>query len=311
LSCHPAADQASASPWRLRRKRRSSGADPGRDSGGRGAVLEVCWQARCAVQGSVDRDAETKRTRLERRCVRCLQFQPIRLLSYPGQYKTIAEKRVQKTLVCFGDSNTHGTVPMVGIDDNRRFGSDQRWTGLLARELGPDWQIHEEGLPGRTTVHADPIEGEHLSGLAAVPMVIGTHTPIDAMTLMLGTNDLKARFGIEAADIAAGIERLILTIHMCCLSSGRQLPRILLIAPPPILETGCLREMFGGGKAKSEKFADYLAHVAQRYKLDFLNAGDHIRSSDVDGIHFDVDQQAHLANAVRRQLDARPLDHER
>ena len=91
-----------------------------------------------------------------------------------------------KSLVCFGDSNTHGTVPMEDIDDASRFGSDRRWTGLLAQELGPAWQVHEEGLPGRTTVHADPIEGEHLSGLAAIPIVVGTHTPIDAMAVMLG-----------------------------------------------------------------------------------------------------------------------------
>jgi lysophospholipase L1-like esterase len=211
---------------------------------------------------------------------------------------------VSKSLVCFGDSNTHGTIPMEHIDDTRRFGTDRRWTGLLARDLGAAWRLHEEGLPGRTTVHADPIEGEHLSGLAAVPIVVGTHTPIDAMAVMLGTNDLKARFGIQASDVAAGIERLIVTIRMSCQMFGRPQPSILLIAPAPILEVGCLREMFEGGQAKSHQLAAYLANVAQRHQVGFLNAGDHIRSSEVDGVHLDADQHARLALAVRKRLSS-------
>ena len=191
---------------------------------------------------------------------------------------------------------------MEHIDDARRFGADERWTGILSRELGPKWRIHEEGLPGRTTVHPDPIEGEHLSGLAAIPIVIGTHTPIDVLTLMLGTNDLKARFAVGASDIAAGAERLIAAIHMYCQSFGRPLPQIILIAPPRILELGCLADMFAGGKAKSNKLATHFSRVAQRKQVSFLDAGTHIRSSAVDGIHFDLDQHARLAEVIKQKL---------
>ena len=34
----------------------------------------------------------------------------------------------------------------------------------MANALGDDWTLIEEGLPGRTTVHDDPIEGIHLNG---------------------------------------------------------------------------------------------------------------------------------------------------
>ncbi len=207
-----------------------------------------------------------------------------------------------RTLVCFGDSNTHGTAPMRDFDDVRRFGPEERWTGLLAAALGADWQVHEEGLPGRTTVHADPIEGEHLCGLDAVPMVIGTHTPIDAMTVMLGTNDLKARFGVGAGDIAAGLERLVGAIDASSQGPGRNRPRILLIAPPPILEVGCLAEMFAGGAAKSQALGARIARAAARCGAAFLDAGDHIVSSPIDGIHFGADQHRGLANAIRDAL---------
>jgi lysophospholipase L1-like esterase len=207
-----------------------------------------------------------------------------------------------KVMVCFGDSNTHGSIPMADLDDIRRFGPDQRWTGILATELGSAWRVHEEGLPGRTTVHPDPIEGAHLSGLAALPMVIGTHSPIDALVLMLGTNDLKMRFSVGPSDIAASVEVLIRSILALSDAPGRKVPAILVIAPPPILEVGCLAGMFAGGRAKSEALGALVRGAAQRWRVGFLNAGAHIRSSELDGVHFDLDQHAILARAVKDAL---------
>ena len=34
------------------------------------------------------------------------------------------ETPMQKTVVCFGDSNTYGTPPMIDLDDSRRFGRE-------------------------------------------------------------------------------------------------------------------------------------------------------------------------------------------
>ena len=207
-----------------------------------------------------------------------------------------------KVLVCFGDSNTHGTVPMEHLDDVRRFGLRQRWTGLLAADLGSGWRVIEEGLPGRTTVHPDPIEGAHLSGLSALPMVIGTHTPIDALVMMLGTNDLKPRFSVGPFDISASVEVLLDTIRMLSAGPGRRMPRVLLVAPPPILEAGCLGEMFAGGAAKSQSLGPALRRVAERAGVAFLDAADHIRSSPTDGVHFEADQHRRLAGAIAATL---------
>ena len=37
------------------------------------------------------------------------------------------------TILCYGDSNTHGTVPMDHLDDVRRFGPHERWAGIMRR----------------------------------------------------------------------------------------------------------------------------------------------------------------------------------
>ena len=56
--------------------------------------------------------------------------------------------------------------------------------------------------------------------------------------------------------------------------------------------------MFAGADEKSLHLGKYYGEVAEVYGCAFLNAGDVIVSSPVDGIHFDADQLPKLAHAV-------------
>ena len=206
----------------------------------------------------------------------------------------------ERVLVCFGDSNTHGSPPSSGVEAVPRYGPDVRWPGVLATALGSGWRVHEEGLPGRTTVHPDPIEGAHLSGLAALPMVLGTHSPIDRLVIMLGTNDLKARFSVGAADIAASVEVLVRTAHAFCAGSGRPVPEMLVVSPAPITEVG--GPAFDRGVEKSRALGPLLRDVAARLGTSFLDAGEHVRVSAVDGVHLDPAAHRALAAAIGAAL---------
>ena len=55
---------------------------------------------------------------------------------------------MRKRIVCFGDSNTWG----LNAETMRRFPEEVRWPCLLQEKLGDEYQIIEEGLPGRTSV---------------------------------------------------------------------------------------------------------------------------------------------------------------
>jgi lysophospholipase L1-like esterase len=202
-----------------------------------------------------------------------------------------------KTILCYGDSNTHGTAPMGDLDDDRRFGADERWAGVLRAALGSGWALVEEGLPGRTTVLDDPIEGANRNGLSYLAPCLESHRPLDVVTIALGTNDLKARFGMPPGDIAAGAGILVEGVKSVLAAFG-QTAKVLLIAPPPILEVGCLAEMFAGGAVKSRQFARYYQAVAARTGAAFLDAGAAIASSPVDGIHFDLPAHKLLGQAV-------------
>ena len=209
-----------------------------------------------------------------------------------------------KTILCFGDSNTHGTCPMRDLDDRERLDRNARWPGAMAAQLGSKWEVIAEGHPGRTTVHDDPLEGRHKNGHPALLASLETHRPVDVLIMMLGTNDLKARFSVTGQDIARSVEKLVLAARLSRCGPRGGAPDIMLIAPPPIVETGCLKHMFSGGAAKSTGFGAHYAEVAERQACRFLNAGELIPSSPVDGVHLDEDAHRRLGTAVAERIAA-------
>ena len=207
------------------------------------------------------------------------------------------------TLVLFGDSNTHGTMPVPHLGFDGRFGREERWAGRLAKLL-PEWEVIAEGHPGRTTVHDDPIEGAHRNGLTVLPAILESHRPVDVVLLMLGTNDLKERFSVNAGDIALALERLVRVIRASGAGPGGRAPGVLLVAPPSIAETGCLAGMFAGGAAKSRALAAEIAAAAERVGVPFLDAGAVVKVSPIDGIHYDAAANPALAEAFAAAIRA-------
>ena len=208
-----------------------------------------------------------------------------------------------RSLLLFGDSNTHGTMPMPDLDFDGRFDRDERWAGRLAKLLR-DWEVIAEGHPGRTTVHDDPVEGAHRNGLSVLPALLESHRPLDVVLVMLGTNDLKQRFSVNACDIALSLERLVRVIRASDCGPGGGAPEVLLVAPPPILEVGCLAGMFAGGAAKSATLATEIAAAAARLRVPFLDAGQVVQVSHVDGIHYGAEANPALAEAFATAIRA-------
>jgi len=206
-----------------------------------------------------------------------------------------------RTLLLFGDSNTHGTMPMADLSDVGRYDRDERWAGRL-QALLPEWEVISEGHPGRTTLHDDPVEGPHRNGLRVLPALLETHRPVDAVLIMLGTNDLKERFSVNAGDIALSVERLVQLIRASGAGPGGAAPGVLIVAPPPVEEVGCLAEIFAGGAQKSRLLGARIAAMAARNGLPFLDAGALIRVSPVDGIHYGPEANPTLARAFAEAI---------
>jgi lysophospholipase L1-like esterase len=202
-----------------------------------------------------------------------------------------------KTILCYGDSNTWGFEP---VSENR-YSRAQRWTGVLQEELGPDCEVIEEGLNGRTTVWDDPIEG-YKNGKEQLIPILTSHKPIDLVTIMLGTNDLKRRFNLGAFDIATGAGVLAQMVQESDCGPGGRAPQVLLMAPPLVANLTEFDEMFEGAVGKSRQFGRHYRRVAEERGCAFLDTADVIVSSDRDGIHFEVGEHKKLGLAVAARI---------
>lgn len=204
-----------------------------------------------------------------------------------------------KTILCYGDSNTWG----FDAASRERLAPDVRWTGVLQAELGDNYRVIEEGLNGRTTNLDDLIELNR-NGLTYLTPCLESHAPVDLVTLMLGTNDLKARFNRNAADIAQAAALLAEITRSMRVGPAKAAPKVLFMAPPVVADLTDLDGMFGGAIEKSKQFARYYGVWARRNQLDFLDAGSIVVSSPVDGIHLDPPEHGKLGKAVAAKIRA-------
>jgi lysophospholipase L1-like esterase len=211
----------------------------------------------------------------------------------------------EHSILCYGDSNTHGTLPMPDDASKARRPRSDRWTGVLAGTLGPGFHVIEEGQPGRTTVHDDPIEGAHKNGRTVLPAILETHRPIDMVVLMLGTNDLKARFAVTPADIARSLASLVDIVRGTPSGPDGGAPDIVLIAPAPIVATGWLAGHFTGGAAKSQALSPLIAALAKGRDAGFVDAASCGAVDPLDGVHLTKDAHHALGVAVADMVRAR------
>lgn len=202
-----------------------------------------------------------------------------------------------KTILCYGDSNTWGYDPAT----KERFARDVRWTGVLAAGLGAEYEVIEEGLNGRTTVWDDPIE-ENKNGARHLIPVITSHKPLDLVIIMLGTNDLKARFSVGPADIAQSAALLAAKVLTSDTGRGGAAPSVLLMAPPPIIESGEFAAFFAGGAEKSRGFAHWYEKTAAEVGFEFFDTATVVSSSPKDGIHLEAPMHEALGKAVAAKV---------
>ncbi len=200
-----------------------------------------------------------------------------------------------KVILCFGDSNTYGRDPVT----KGRLDRKTRWPGVLQNTLGEKYYVIEEGLNGRTTVWDDPVRGgpKRNGSLYLLPC-LESHAPINLLVIMLGTNDLKARFAVTPYDIGESMGALIeIAQKSQCGLTGKS-PDILIMAPPPLGKLTQWAETFQGGVEKSKKLGEYYKSVASAYGCLFLDTSTLIQSSRLDGLHFDPEDHHKLAMAV-------------
>ena len=161
----------------------------------------------------------------------------------------------------------------------------------------PAFWVVEEGLNGRTSSKEDQVEGDK-NGLRQLLPILESHKPLDIVTVMLGTNDLKPRFSSMPYDIARGAQRVVMAAQESKLGPNGSAPKVIMICPPPTVEAPAFAHVFGNSVELSKKLSPFYRQLAKECGAIFLDAGTIVKTSQADGIHFDPQGHLALAQAV-------------
>lgn len=213
-----------------------------------------------------------------------------------------------KTILCFGDSNTHGYVPLwSAAETERRYDENTRWPASMRRRLGAEYRVIEEGLNGRTTIYT-PEDQPYKNGENYLLPCLLSHKPIDLVILMLGTNDLRMRFGVTLETLGEGLHRLIdlIRANPVC-GAGGESPKILVISPIHVGKPDGEKNLYidrgeERGVQLSRAFAGVYQTIAEKTGCGFLDASIYAASSVKDGLHMEPDGHDRLSRAVTEMV---------
>jgi lysophospholipase L1-like esterase len=195
-----------------------------------------------------------------------------------------------KTILCYGDSLTYGSSPIIG---GPRHAYEDRWPTVLEARLGGKARCIAEGLGGRTTVHDDWFTGADRNGARILPTLLASHSPLDMVIIMLGTNDIKPMHGRTGYEASMGTRRLVQIVRGHAAVERVAEPKIILVAPPVTVMATAHPEMmihFDGAAATkaSATFSEFYKRRAAEEGVGFFDASSVARTDARDGIHLDA-----------------------
>ena len=170
----------------------------------------------------------------------------------------------KKRILCLGDSNTYGYDPCDALGG--RYPREIRWTGRLGLK---GLTVFNRGMNGAGV----PVQREY----GAFSELIASLQPLDAITVMLGTNDI-----LQGRSAEATATRMAAFTDAMRASAGEA--KMLLIAPPHLTFGDWVQS--AGVITQSEKLDELYEAVAREQGLAFADAQRWEVSLTFDGVHF-------------------------
>jgi lysophospholipase L1-like esterase len=199
---------------------------------------------------------------------------------------------MMKTILTYGDSLTYGADPVI---QGGRHAYEDRWPTRLEVGLGGKARVIAEGLGGRTTVFDDFATTADRNGARVLPTLIHSHAPLDAVVIMLGTNDMKSFICGNAFGAARGMRRLAEIVR----AELGNVP-VLLVSPPHCTEPDgpALDPRFSQTIAESRLLAGHYSRVAAEIGCHFFDAATVSKASTADGVHLDPANTRAIGDAL-------------
>lgn len=190
-------------------------------------------------------------------------------------------------IVAYGDSNTYGYSP-----NGLRYSN--RYSVVLDKLLGENYQVFEEGVVGRTTIYDDERPGK--KGIDSVNNELSKYNKIDLLIIMLGTNDYKSKNARSIYDLEYGINTFLKK-----LKEIDSISKILLISPILLNEhIEDLDKDFNHSSYLLSKLASSVYRsIATKNNLLFMDAKKYAYPGE-DGEHFTQDSHIKFGSALAK-----------
>ena len=196
-----------------------------------------------------------------------------------------------KKILCFGDSNVYGFIPK----DGKRYPENIRWSGILKEKLKNNYQVIEAGCNNRTGFCDNPA-GKDFTGYKILPEYLAKYNP-DIIIIAIGINDLQFQYNATKQDIETGIEKILTLVK------DRE---ILLLSPSVIKEnilTSFFAQMFDETSIEKSYFmTDIYQNAAQKFNATCINLNDYVKTSNIDGLHYEPKEHAKIADLIIKVL---------
>lgn len=206
---------------------------------------------------------------------------------------------MKKRILCLGDSNTWGYVPGTG----NRYEKEVRWTGRLEMALQEEYEVIEEGMNGRTTAFTDRIEPGICTLDYLYPCLI-SQFPLDCILIMLGTNDTKTRYSVNAVEIGYGMDEILLQIEDTC-KRKNQNPEKIIIAPADLYPQKEWVEFSEESRCKVKQLTKEYRQIAEIHNAKFVSVPELFDADCIgcDGIHFTEEGHRRLADELKNLIE--------
>ena len=201
-----------------------------------------------------------------------------------------------RRILCYGDSNTWGFVPS---SDRDRYPVSIRYPRVLASLLGDEYEVIEEGLPGRTVLLDDEvINVGNRNGSLVFGQIVYSHLPLDYVLILLGSNDLKPPVKGRVKQCVDALENIYLDMINKKLGGRMKgIPKVIIVAPSIVGSGGIMDE---DTIEESKLFNKKYEELAKRNNCLFVSNDGLVTGSD--DIHLTVESHKLLARKIYEMI---------
>lgn len=200
-------------------------------------------------------------------------------------------------ILCYGDSNTWGYIPGT---NHKRYNENEKYTKLLQKKLGENYEVIEEGLNSRTLISNDDRPGkEGRNGLTYLKPCLDSHDKIDFLIIMLGTNELKSCYNNSPEDIMKMIKQYLDLITNYKSQIDKSHPNLIICGIPIVNENTIYcsnNSKYQGANKKQLSLSMLLEDFCNKNNINYINNNE--LEVGIDGVHLTKESHLKLAEKL-------------